>query len=443
MIDGLAREVEKRMLQVGVKGVKVTLKVKQRKEGAPPPPKFLGHGSCHNLSKSSDTPGNTPTDAAHLIGSICKKLFADMNVPAEDVRGMGILVTKLDSKEPSTDPNHGIQRWLGSGKAATAPAQTDGGATNAIDARVRPKSDLPGDGVPVDMEEQPLYSQDVDNAPQIAKEDGGDDDFDIDLPSLSQLHMSQVEQLPSPLRRKALSKIELEKGEQARVRPHEVGVPQSYDIRFLQTDIGRMLRLAAVKSGAASLPGETAEALSIADFENLSLEMQLQVANGDMCGVGTVCRKRAAPRDRERAPKPTKSKSTRSSSPATAPSTAAAALIKDQSPAPANQALAHFHYEDEHDFFSENIFPLNLFLDENPTAVGEAVDQVCCFFRLCIEEGRLRDLTLLLRSIKNRRDAWSGNALQFLALQVNEEVKKREGTELDMDWLLSRMPDVN
>ena len=54
MIEGLCKEVEKRMSNVGVRGMKVTLKVKQRKSGAPPPPKYLGHGSCHNLSKSVD-----------------------------------------------------------------------------------------------------------------------------------------------------------------------------------------------------------------------------------------------------------------------------------------------------------------------------------------------------------------------------------------------------
>ena len=55
MVEGLAKEVQKRMQGVGVKGSRVTLKVKQRKQGAKPPPKFLGHGSCHNLSKSGDT----------------------------------------------------------------------------------------------------------------------------------------------------------------------------------------------------------------------------------------------------------------------------------------------------------------------------------------------------------------------------------------------------
>ena len=39
MMHGLAKEVEKRMEGVGVIGRRVTLKVKQRKKGAKPPPK--------------------------------------------------------------------------------------------------------------------------------------------------------------------------------------------------------------------------------------------------------------------------------------------------------------------------------------------------------------------------------------------------------------------
>jgi DNA repair protein REV1 len=89
MITCLAKEVENRMALVGVKGSKVTLKLKQRKPGAPPPPKFLGHGSCFNLSKSCETPHCTATSDHLFVSKICMELFCKMAVKVDDIRGMG------------------------------------------------------------------------------------------------------------------------------------------------------------------------------------------------------------------------------------------------------------------------------------------------------------------------------------------------------------------
>jgi len=89
MVSGLAKEVEKRMEHVGVLGRKVTLKVKQRKTGAKPPPKFLGHGSCHNLSKSSNLPGKVHTRSQATIASAAMELLRQLNVKKDDIRGMG------------------------------------------------------------------------------------------------------------------------------------------------------------------------------------------------------------------------------------------------------------------------------------------------------------------------------------------------------------------
>lgn len=86
MIEGLCKEVQKRMEHVGVKGSKITWKLKQRKQGAKPPPKFLGHGSCHNLSRSLDTP--RLTRQWDVMSELCKKMFRELNVPKDDVRGM-------------------------------------------------------------------------------------------------------------------------------------------------------------------------------------------------------------------------------------------------------------------------------------------------------------------------------------------------------------------
>ena len=39
------------MVTAGVTARTITLKLKRRKDGAPEPPKFLGHGSCDSMSR--------------------------------------------------------------------------------------------------------------------------------------------------------------------------------------------------------------------------------------------------------------------------------------------------------------------------------------------------------------------------------------------------------
>ena len=121
LVEGLAKEVTKRMNSVGVKGSRVTLKVKQRKQGAKPPPKFLGHGSCHNLSKSAETSGGIPTKDTSVISHIASNLLEQLNVPTDDIRGMGIVVSKLVDenavKGGDMDFSARITSWFGQSTA--------------------------------------------------------------------------------------------------------------------------------------------------------------------------------------------------------------------------------------------------------------------------------------------------------------------------------------
>jgi DNA repair protein REV1 len=89
MMKGLANEVAKRMAHVGVKGSKVSLKLKQRKQGALPPPKFLGHGSCHNLSRCCEVPSDAATRDSEVLFQCGMKLLDEICVNRDDIRGMG------------------------------------------------------------------------------------------------------------------------------------------------------------------------------------------------------------------------------------------------------------------------------------------------------------------------------------------------------------------
>mmetsp|Transcript_46152 Transcript_46152/g.69595 ORF Transcript_46152/g.69595 Transcript_46152/m.69595 type:complete len:693 (+) Transcript_46152:232-2310(+) len=143
MMLGLAKEVEKRMEYVGVTGKRITLKVMQRKEGASEPAKFLGHGSCHHLSKSRDIPTSTaPTRHSNIISDIGMKLFADLGISKDEVRGMGITMSKLSTEAENAVPGaNKMSDWL---KQASADSCTvsnseslvhDGTESNVCDSK--------------------------------------------------------------------------------------------------------------------------------------------------------------------------------------------------------------------------------------------------------------------------------------------------------------------
>jgi len=69
------------------------LKVKKRREGAPAPKKFLGHGIVDNFNKSFTF--SSATSDAEKIGDEGWRLFQQMSIHPEDVRGIGIHIQQL------------------------------------------------------------------------------------------------------------------------------------------------------------------------------------------------------------------------------------------------------------------------------------------------------------------------------------------------------------
>lgn len=86
-------QVASRLAEAGVKGRSVTLKIKRRKEGAPEPSKFMGHGICDNLSRSL-TLGRF-IDSAADIAAEAGGLMRALRVPPCDMRGIGITVSSI------------------------------------------------------------------------------------------------------------------------------------------------------------------------------------------------------------------------------------------------------------------------------------------------------------------------------------------------------------
>lgn len=370
MIEGLAKEIQRRMERVGVKGSHVTLKVKQRKQGAKPPPKFLGHGSCHNLSRGTDTAGSTPTQDWNTIAHIGMMLLKLLAVPVDDIRGMGIIVSKLFSDKANhidSEPSSRITSWFGgelARKSADHASSHDvsslevsgftpknvtssfsgiefqrpvtchvpkrGSLANPtlsqvdmavlaslprdIRSEIEDQLGCSNDSMGIGIEEQAIGQQ---GSPTVLSQCDGDghsvqtsytgqnspfewNGDDLVLPPFSQIHMSQVAELPSPLRKNIIAKVMCPstKGPANLSRDDLLQKPvASVDADFgvaerctdsmharengdapamRQLSVKRMLKLAAVKSGQdTALSNRLGGSVSLTQLECLPLEMQL------------------------------------------------------------------------------------------------------------------------------------------------------------------------
>ncbi|KAM3578463.1 deoxycytidyl transferase [Umbelopsis sp. WA50703] len=92
---GLCKEVQKRLRQIGCRGKSVTLKVKRRQLDATESSKHLGHGLCDSFSKSAALEFHT--DDAQLIFEVALNLLKCYKFNAEDIRGLGVQIQKLDN----------------------------------------------------------------------------------------------------------------------------------------------------------------------------------------------------------------------------------------------------------------------------------------------------------------------------------------------------------
>jgi impB/mucB/samB family C-terminal domain len=425
MIIGLCKEVEKRMTHVGARGSKVTLKVKQRKQGAPPPPKFLGHGSCHHLSKSRDTRNGEATRDWARLCDVASELFAEMKVEKEDVRGMGIVVSKLvlDGHE-SESPNRCVTNWL-AGRPKSIKNRTSEISTTAMSP------------VPVRWNDE-----DDEDSVIVLSRDGEIalpfNEGDIALPDLSQIRMSQVEILPPELRLQILSKMEAERSRDAPVQLDVAySKPLPRDSRFRQTNVKRMLQLANVKSGNQKVRSESGHDVSVTQLECLPLEVQLQLANADLASLGALSPERKRGKTAFVA-RPVTSDSTERRSPVSRQSPILSTKSCDVEVCGKNDFRRTFRAADACHFFRNNIRPLSLVMDENPHACQDASKRVAEFLCVCVQEHRLDDAACLLRTIANRSDEWgTSRVFDSIFKSVDEMVQTAYGFHLDKEWLSS------
>ena len=228
MIDGLSKEVCKRMEAIGVKGGrKLTLKVMQRRaDAAKEPAKFLGHGKCNSLSRTCDVNGSC--DDWKSISTAAFSLLEGLGIDKDDIRGVGIVLTKLlfDDEEQERAGAAKMTSWLQSGgkKSNNVSGRDDSSAASDVvgksrddrtdtslvesppgriigsDTSIRSDEKSPNDSLPR------VTTRSIDKSPSIvlptenrndsseSTEDDGNGEYA--LPSLSQIDEDVLAQMP-------------------------------------------------------------------------------------------------------------------------------------------------------------------------------------------------------------------------------------------------------
>ncbi|GJJ11932.1 hypothetical protein Clacol_006170 [Clathrus columnatus] len=100
-IQNVSKEVSERLKKINKYGRSLTLKIMVREPNAPvEAPKFLGHGICETVNKSTiiEGPGGKATADENIIGEHSVRLLRAMHLDPKELRGVGIHVQKLEEE---------------------------------------------------------------------------------------------------------------------------------------------------------------------------------------------------------------------------------------------------------------------------------------------------------------------------------------------------------
>lgn len=118
-VMNLSKELERRLLNEGVKGKHLTMKIMRRCLDAPlDPAKHLGHGKCDTFNKS--TVFGVATHNGEAIGKEAVSILRSFKFNPGDLRGLGVQMQKLEHIKPTAAPE-GSQRRLHFGASRIGP----------------------------------------------------------------------------------------------------------------------------------------------------------------------------------------------------------------------------------------------------------------------------------------------------------------------------------
>jgi DNA repair protein REV1 len=391
MIGGLAKEVEKRMNNVGVLGRHITLKVKVRQVGAGQPGKYNGHGLCDDHSKSCYLPGNLATRDSSILTNSAIKLYSDMELDKNDIRGMGIVISNLEAEKDENEPN-AMSSWLRCGDTVKCSKTFDADMPNIQQNEPKPNE---ANQVPPRSNMTSLITTPSTFSPH---------------PSSKSCHKKS--KVPRAIQGNHMASAHREVKIKNKGPAHKTGLGfKRYDGRYRQFDVKCMLNLASIKSGDKKLCLQ-GEEVSLTQLDALPLELQLQVANNTCSEESmpsiTSSRKRACHDKKSfEAEYPEKRASAIESS------------LKGLSRMVSN-----------HDTFQDIIF-LSRWMDDHKIPLDSHIQIVVDYLCICIKEKRLDDTIKFLRLIRNRSDAWEDNYKRFLKA-VETEILRKTGRKLDI-----------
>ena len=403
MIRGLAKEVNKRMSAVGVRGSKLVLKMMLSKDTTKVPGKFLGHGLCDNLSRSIDIQLTRHED---VISSAAIKLYKKLCVDDSSIRGMGIVINSLkfdDELNSSLDSSPSkLSAWL-------QPAST----TNTTSKKMEELRDNSQNVAFAIEEENKVLSTETDSRM---------------MPTFSQLDQDVLNNLPEDILLEVKSTYRKNSSHQS---PTGVSPKLTSKTKRLSKDkaisitgqasVRRMLKLACVKSGNEQIGGNND--LSLSQLDSLPLELQLQIANEDNIEIAKRSKHKA-----KRAVLP-------HSNPAYYNEYTNSDVLSVRSREIEEQGRCSADSDQPTNFHHENIAPLRDFISSNPNPDREAVDAVQDFLTVCINERRIEDTVIFLRTIKKMNYGWDKAIYKQLRDFAVNQIMDKTGNVLDFKWL--------
>ena len=426
MMAGLAKEVENRMTKAGVRGSKLVLKVMKNKDLSKVPGKFLGHGKCDSYSRSVPTILTRDKDVMSAAGM---KVFDRLDIDKAFVRGMGIVINSLKHDDEAGSLNSSPSRlsaWLK--KDSPAPSNSGNIDTKDDDADftlVDPNESQEARVTFAIEENNDTNKTSVTNTTSSRANQSS-------MTTFSQLDQDVLQHLPEDILnevktmyRRGSSQQSISSTQSRMASPRTKPTAKRANEKQIpiagQTSVRRMLKLACIKSGDDHLSGS---AVTLSQLDNLPLEVQLQIANGDAI---TIAKEHKY-----------KTKSSYISSRSNAIDQGNDSDVEVFS-------LQNSYVDKEEDsesgedpsanFYQDNIAPLQEFITANPDPDAATVESVKDFLLLSIAEKRIDDTVTFLRSIKNMKGGWGKQVYSQLIESVTKQIHSTTGSMLDSKWL--------
>ncbi|KAF8866391.1 DNA repair protein [Acephala macrosclerotiorum] len=120
-VQNLCSELQRRLIDQGVKGKQFTVKIMRKSADAPlDPPKHLGHGKCDTFNRSIVL--GVATNSAEVIGREAVSILRSYGFSPGELRGLGVQMTKLELLKPTRNSfSESSQRRISFGTSAKAP----------------------------------------------------------------------------------------------------------------------------------------------------------------------------------------------------------------------------------------------------------------------------------------------------------------------------------